>query len=347
MRPFRDHLILSESTLKEALFRLNHLGEDTILFVVNNQDQLIGSLTDGDVRRGLLKDFTINDTVDKITKSNTKFINKGEKDIKKLIKYRNSNYRILPILDEDKKIINLINFRILNSLLPIEVVIMAGGRGERLKPLTDFTPKPLLKIGGKPIIEWNLDRLINFGIDNFWISVNYLGKQIESYLGNGGKLNIDIKYIWEKAPLGTIGAVSLINTFSYDYVLVTNSDILTNIDYEHFFLDFINSDADLAVMTIPYQVSVPYAVLETKDKRVKNFKEKPIYTYNCNGGVYLMKKEILKHIPYNTFYNATDLIEKLINENYKVVSYPFLGYWLDIGKHDDFKKAQIDIKNFK
>jgi NDP-sugar pyrophosphorylase family protein len=222
---------------------------------------------------------------------------------------------------------------------------MAGGRGERLKPLTDFIPKPLLKVGEKPILELNLERLAKYGIDDFWISVKYLGEQIETYFGNGENRNINIQYVWEKEPLGTIGAVSLIDNFNHDFVLVTNSDLLTNIDYEHFFLDFLSKNADFAVLTIPYQVNIPYAVLETDNSTIKSFKEKPTYTYYSNGGVYLMKKEMLKLIPQNTFYNSTDLMEELINKNYNVVSYPFPGYWLDIGKHDDFKKAQFDIKN--
>ena len=129
--------------------------------------------------------------------------------------------------------------------------------------------------------------------------------------------------------------------------MVTNSDLLTNLDYEHFYLDFINQDADFSVVTIPYQVSVPYAVLEATNGHIMSFKEKPTYTYYSNGGIYLMKKSVLEYIPKNKHFNATDLMEKLIKENKKVVSYPLLGYWLDIGKHEDFEKAQDDIKQIK
>jgi len=224
---------------------------------------------------------------------------------------------------------------------------MAGGLGQRLKPLTDQTPKPLLKVGDKAIMEHNLDRLTMFGINDFWVSVNYLGDQIVQYFGNGKEKNISIEYVWEKEPLGTIGAVANIEDFQHDYILITNSDLLTNIDYEQFFLEFIKQDADLIVLTIPYQVSIPYAVLETKEGIVKSFKEKPIYTYYSNGGIYLMKKEMLDYIPKNKFYNATDLMEIIIKKKHKIISFPFSGYWLDVGKHEDFEKAQIDIKNIK
>ncbi len=347
MRIYKDHLILSGSTIKEALLQFNQLGQDAILFVVDVEDKLFGALTDGDVRRGLLKGFTIDSCVDEIIQENPRYITKGENNLEKIIEYREGDFRIVPIVDENHRVVNVINFRKIRSYLPIDAVIMAGGRGQRLQPLTDTVPKPLLKVGNKAIMEHNLDRLALFGIDDFWVSVKYLGEQIESHFGPGVEKNIKIEYVWENEPQGTIGAVSQIKNFEHDYILVTNSDLLTNIDYEQFFLEFISQDADLAVLTIPYQVSIPYAVLETKNGEVRSFKEKPTYTYYSNGGIYLMKKEMLKYIPKNTFFNATDLMEELIKNNLKVMSFPFSGYWLDVGKHEDFEKAHIDIHNIK
>jgi dTDP-glucose pyrophosphorylase/mRNA-degrading endonuclease RelE of RelBE toxin-antitoxin system len=347
MRIYKDHLILSGSKVKEALIKFNELSPDAILFVVDSQEKLIGALTDGDVRRGLLKGFSIESSVNEIIQNNPRFINKGENNLEKIIEYREGDFRVLPVVDENHKVVNVINFRKIRSYLPIDAVIMAGGRGQRLQPLTDSVPKPLLKVGSKAIMEHNLDRLALFGIDDFWVSVKYLGEQIENHFGDGKEKNIKIEYVWENEPLGTIGAVSQIKNFEHDYILITNSDLLTNIDYEQFFLEFIRQDADLAVLTIPYQVNVPYAVLETENGTVKSFKEKPIYTYYSNGGIYLIKKEMLKFIPENTFFNATDLMEELIRNKLKVVSFPFSGYWLDVGKHEDFEKAHIDVKNIK
>lgn len=347
MRSYKEHLILSGSSVKQALGVLNELSQDAILFVVEDNNKLIGSLTDGDVRRGLLNDFTVENKIDEIIQSNPRFIRKGNYDIQKIIEYREEEYRVIPVLDDNDIVINIINFRYIKSYLPIDAVIMAGGRGQRLKPLTNFTPKPLLKVGNKPIMEHNLNRLAMYGIDDFWVSVKYLGEQIEAYFGAGTQKNINIEYIWEKDPLGTIGAVAQISNFKHDYVLVTNSDLLTNIDYEQFFLEFIKQGADLAVLTIPYQVAIPYAVLETEKGEVKSFKEKPTYTYYSNGGIYLMKKEMTHLIPQNKFYNATDLMEDLIQQNKKIISFPFSGYWLDVGKHEDFEKAQTDIHNIK
>lgn len=347
MRTFREHLLLSGSTIRQALQRLDLLAKDAITFIVDEQDVLIGSLTDGDVRRGLLRGMTIDDEVDKIIQDHPKFIRKGNFDIQELIKLRDGHYRIIPILDKDNRVVNVINFREIRSYLPVDAVVMAGGRGERLRPLTDSVPKPLLKVGDKSIMEHNIDRLAMFGIDDFWFSVNYLAEQIQDYFGTGVDRNIAIRYVKEDKPLGTIGAVSLIDRFSHDYILLTNSDILTDLDYEHFFLDFIENDSDFSVVTIPYQVGVPYAVLETANGRITSFKEKPTYTYYSNGGIYLMKRSVLDTIPRNEFFNATDLMQALIADGHKVTSYPLRGYWLDIGRHDDYQKAQQDIKHIR
>lgn len=344
LAPFRKHLLQKGSTIRVALERLNYLAKDAIIFIVTDDDKLVGSLTDGDVRRGLLKGYSIDQLVDKIIQPTPRYIRKGEYNIDKVIEYRENNYRIIPILDKDDRVVNVINFRELKSYLPIDAVVMAGGRGERLRPLTDNTPKPLLKVGDKPILEHNLDRLRLFGIDDFWITLKYLGDQIEAHFGDGNGRNINVQYVKEEQPLGTIGAVSKITNFQHDYVLVTNSDLLTNLNYEQFFLDFLKQDADLAVVTIPYQVSVPYAVLETSNGHIVDFKEKPTYTYYSNGGIYLMKKNVLNYIPKNTFYNATDLMEDLIKHQKKVISFPWQGYWLDVGKHEDFEKANKDFE---
>jgi dTDP-glucose pyrophosphorylase len=345
MGNFKRHLIFSGSLIKQALIKLDELASNAILFVVDDNQILIGSLTDGDIRRGLINGFNIEDKIDSIIQKNPRVIIKGVSGIEKIIEFRDKHFRIIPIVDLNYKVVDVINFRELKSYLPLDVVIMAGGKGQRLMPLTENTPKPLLLIGEKPIIEHNIDRLSQFGINDYWISINYLGGKIQSYLNDGSNKNISIKYIKEDKPLGTIGAVSLISDFRHEYVLIMNSDILTNIDYEHFFLDFINQNADLAIATIPYYVNIPYAVLDTDDGKVLSFKEKPTFTYYSNGGIYLVKKHLLEYLPANEFFNATDLISKLIHLNKKVYSYPLTEYWLDIGNHEDFKKAQKDIKN--
>jgi len=347
LRNYKDHIIKSGTSIRNALTVLDRLAKDAICFIVNEQEKLIGSLTDGDVRRGLIKGAELDQVVDDIIQPNPKFIYKDEQDIEKVIEYRENNFKVIPILDKDDRVVNVVNFGMLKSYLPIDVVVMAGGKGTRLRPLTEKTPKPLLKVGEKPILEHNINRLAMFGMDDFWITVNYLGDQIEEFFGNGKQKNLNINYVWEDIPLGTIGAVSNIKCFSHETILVTNSDILTNLDYESFYVRFKEENADLAVATIPYKVEIPYAVLGTKNGVIESFKEKPSYTYYSNGGIYLMKRQVIKLIPKNTFFDATDLMQILISKGKKVVSYPLSGYWLDIGKPEDFKKAQEDITTIK
>lgn len=344
---YREHLIAIETPIREALQKLDILARDAILFVVDTDDKLIGSLTDGDVRRGLLNGITIDDAVDKIIQKYPRFIRKESRDVRKIIELRDKNFMIIPVIDTEDKVITIVNFRKSRSYLPIDAIIMAGGRGQRLRPLTDTTPKPLLKVGDKSIMEHNVDRLALYGIDDFWFLVKYLGDQIVDHFGDGKDKNRTIQYVWEDKPLGTIGGASIINDFKHEHILVSNSDILTNLDYEAFYLDFLEKDADFAVVTISYNVSIPYAVLETSNGHVLNFKEKPTYTYYSNGGIYLMKRAMLDYIPKGQHFNATNLMEKLIQENKKVVSYPLVGYWLDVGKHEDFEKAQNDINTIK
>lgn len=347
MKNYQKHIITSTKSIKNALVMLNDLALDAILFVVDKKNTLVGSLTDGDIRRGLIDGCNIENSVSKVIQTNPKFIKHKEIDITKIITYRESNYKILPVLNDKNQVVDIINFRKKKSYLPLDSVIMAGGKGTRLRPLTIDLPKPLLKVGTKPIIEHNVDRLSLFGIENYWLSVNYLGKKIEKYFGSGDEKNIKINYVWEDSPMGTIGALSKIKNFENENILLSNSDILTNLNYEDFFLDFINKKADFSVLTIPYNVDIPYAVVETLKDNIVSFKEKPTYTYYSNGGIYLMKKSVLKYIPNNSFFNATDLMELLIEKGKKITSYVLSDYWLDIGKHEDYKKAQKDIETVK
>lgn len=347
MRQFNEHLIIRKSTIREALSSLDKLASDAILFVVDSDNVLIGSLTDGDVRRGFLRGLGTEDLVESFIQKNPKFVQRGNYTVEEIISLREKMFKIIPVLDEKMRVVNVLNFRFQKSYLPVDAVIMAGGLGSRLMPLTEKTPKPLLKIGDKTIVDYNVDRLRAFGVDDYWISVRYLGEQLEAHFKDGTSRNIAVEYVWETEPLGTIGAVSQINNFQHDYVLVTNSDILTNLNYEDFFLDFISKGADMSVVTIPYQVNIPYAVMETADDQVISFKEKPTYTYYSNGGIYLVKRSVLNRIPKDKLYNSTDLMQSLIEDGGKLVSYPMREYWLDIGKHDDFKQAQEDIKHIK
>lgn len=343
MYQFEKHIVKLDTTVRQALLKLNDLASDAILFAVNEEGKLIGSLTDGDIRRGLIKGLSIDSNIEPFLQNKPKYVRQDRYDLSEIIQLRKSHFTILPVLNSKNVVVNVVNFRRLKSYLPLDTIIMAGGRGARLKPLTDTVPKPMLKIDNKPIIEHNIDRLISYGMENFWISVRYLGNQIQNYFLNGQNKNVSIEYLWEEKPLGTIGAARLITNFKHNCLLATNSDILTNLDYEDFYLDFLEKQADVSVVSIPYKVDIPYAVLETSNGILHSFKEKPTYTYYSNGGIYLMKKAVIDYIPANSHFNATDLLECVIKNGGKVTTYPLAGYWIDIGNHQDYEKVQQDI----
>ena len=297
--------------------------------------------------------FLFNNVSDRINNSaidfcNTKFKYITEQiDVKYLKLLREDGIKVVPQINKKGKIINILNLNTRKSLLPIHAIIMAGGRGERLRPLTDKVPKPMLLIKNKPIIEHNIDHLISFGVESITISLGYLGDQIMSYFGNGTSKGITIDYINETKPIGTIGCLSLKKEFKFEQILLMNSDLFTNIDLENFYLQFVNEDADMCVATIPYSVDIPYAILGLERNRIINFVEKPRNTHYANAGLYLFKKEFINIIPKDKFYNATDLMQKLIDEKKRIIHCPITGYWIDIGKHDDYLKAIEIIKHIK
>jgi dTDP-glucose pyrophosphorylase len=350
MLNYSQHIVKDNDSARQALKFLDQLPVNVsrTLFVINPENQVVGSLSDGDIRRGLLNGLEISEPVNIFMHASFQFVN-SNKDIVEQIKFfKDQNINLIPLLDENFKILQLLDLRITKTILPITALLMAGGRGERLKPYTDTVPKPMLLVGDKPILEHNIDRLISFGVTDIFISVKYLKDQIMDYFGDGSSKGVKITYIEENNSLGTIGALSLIKVIKNEDILVMNSDLLTNIDFEDFFNFFKDEDADMALVSIPYVVNIPYAVLETKRQIVASFTEKPTYTYYSNGGIYLLKSNLKKFCRKNAFMNATDLMDVILtNDTQKLVHYPLLNYWLDIGKHEDFIKAQEDFKHIK
>jgi len=339
------HILNSNCKIAQALEILSNLGHDLTLFIVNENRILVGTLTDGDIRRGLLKGIEIFGSVETLMNRNFRFITEENTDVEKIKAFKEIGIILLPVLNKEHRIIKIINLASLESLLPVSVVVMAGGEGKRLRPLTEKTPKSLLQVGDKPILEHVVDRFVKFGINDINITINYLGDLIENYFKNGESKGISIKYVKETKKLGTAGSISLVRDFKHDVVLLMNADLLTNVNFEDFYLQFKESGADLMVACIPYVVNIPYAVLEINNDEVKSLKEKPKYTYYSNAGIYLFKKEVITLIPNNDFYDATDLISELIALNKKVSYYPILNFWLDIGNIDDYNKANEFLKH--
>ena len=339
-------LIYKDRTLLEALSQINSIGSGPlVLFVVDNEQRMVGTLTDGDSRRALIAGASVNDKAEKIMHRNFNYMHvKDSTNVLEIRRQKELHMKLVPILDDEKHIVDIINLDKFKTRLPVDAVLMAGGKGERLRPLTENTPKPLLPVGEKAIIDHNVDRLISYGIQHINVTVNYLKEQIEEHYQEP-RNGVRIKTIREPQYLGTIGSIRFVQQFYNDTILLMNSDLFTNIDYEDFFLHFQEHDAEMSVAAVPYNISIPYGILDLDGRNIKGLLEKPQYNHYANAGIYLIKRRALEEIPDGEFFNATDLIEKLISENKKVIRYPLNGTWIDIGNPQEYQKAQDLVKH--
>jgi len=344
----KKYIIHKDQTLLDALKRINGIQQGPlVLFVVDDYERMVGTLTDGDARRALISGTDIHDTAGTVMHSNFNFIREGEGDIVvQLHQQRQLKMKLVPILDKENKVIDIINLEEFITKLPIDAVLMAGGKGERLRPLTEKTPKPLLKVGEKAIIDHNIDRLISYGVEHINVTVNYLGEQLEEHFTEP-RGEIQVHTVREPKFLGTIGSIKFVKKIHNDTVLVMNSDLFTNINYEDFYLHFKEHNAEMSVAAVPYTVSVPYGIFDLEGREIQGLIEKPTYNYYANAGIYLIKRRALDEIPDDTFFNATDLIEKLISEGKKVIRFPLNGTWIDIGNPQEYQKANELVKHLK
>lgn len=340
------NIINQNASVLDALTKINGLPPNPlVLFVVDEDNRMVGSLTDGDIRRALISGAALNSRISLVMHKDFRYIAKNDIDNVLLIKeFKINKITLIPVLDEGSHIVDTIDLQKNKTRLPIDAVLMAGGKGERLRPLTEKTPKPLLPVGDKCIIDHNVDRLISYGVNYISVTVNYLKEQLEKHYAeprNGIKVNT----FREPKYLGTIGSVKFVEKFYNDTVLVMNSDLFTNIDYEDFYLHFKQHDAEMSVAAVPYDVSIPYGILDLEGRDIKGLLEKPKYNYYANAGIYLIKRSALAEIPDETFFNATDLVEKLIAEKKKVIRYPLNGTWIDIGNPQEYQKAKDLVKH--
>ena len=343
----QQHIINSNRSLLDALKAITNIqNSPLVLFVINDDGKMMGTLTDGDSRRALVSGVSVDDCVEKVMHRNFNYLRKGVNDDAAHIKeQRLLKMTLVPILDDNDHILEIINLDKYHTRLPIDAVLMAGGKGERLPPLTEKTPKPLLPVGEKAIIDHNIDRLITYGVNHINVTVNYLAEQIEEHFKES-RDGVKVHTVREPKYLGTIGAVRFVETFYNDTVLVMNSDLFTNINYEDFYIHFLEHDADMSVAAVPYSISIPYGIMDIEGKRdIKGLIEKPTYNYYANAGIYLIKKDVLDFIPRDSFYNATDLIEELISRGWKVIRFPLNGTWIDIGNPQEYQKANELVKH--
>ena len=343
----RKYIISETASVRDALVAINNITHDgELLIVVNAAQQMVGSLTDGDIRRGLIAGAELTDTINKIMHRDFKFIKQEDYDVAHLKSFRDRRIMFIPILDAENHVVDVVNLQKFKSKLPIDAVLMAGGKGERLRPLTEKIPKPLLEVGGKCIIDHNVDLLRTYIMQYINVTVNYLGEQLEEHFSTP-RDGVQVRTFREPKFLGTIGSIKFVDTFYNDTVLVMNSDLFTNIDYEDFFLHFQMHDAEMSVAAVPYNISIELGILDLDGRNIKGLIEKPKYNYYANAGIYLIKKRALAEIPKDTFFHATHLVEKLIAQDKKVIRYPLNGTWIDIGTLQEYERAKELVKHLK
>lgn len=350
----KDISILPDASIKEALKKLDKTAEKT-LFVVDNQNKLLGTITDGDIRRYILKTGTIEGKIEEVYNKNPIKIFKTEFNIEKVKSIMLKNkIEVIPVLDENNRVVDYYTWQELFSetlqderkflSIDIPVVIMAGGKGTRLDPLTKILPKPIIPIGEKTMVEYIIDNFKKFGIKHFCLILNYKGAMIEAYF-NSIEKDYQIEFIWEKEFLGTAGGIKLLeNKITGDFI-VSNCDILVKADFYDVYNYHKDNGSFLTSITSIQHHKIPYGVVNIQNGgEIKNIEEKPEYTFQINTGVYFLNSKIFKYIPLNKYFDMPELIKSLIKDNKKVLAYPVNeSDYIDMGQWEEYKMV---LKNF-
>jgi dTDP-glucose pyrophosphorylase len=341
-----SRVIEGDKTIKDALVRINDLRGHLILFVVASDGALMGTVTDGDIRRALVSGGALTTPLSGVMRRDYKFLAENDRNVELIAQFREHRLKLIPVLDKELKIRAVLDLDAVRTLLPVQALIMAGGDGVRLRPLTNSLPKPLIPIGDKTIIEHNLALLTLYGIDDISISIRYLADKIKAQLRHP-LANKALKYVMERTPGGTIGALSGIDSFTQETILVMNSDILTNINLEEFYKSFVASASALAIATVPYRVNVPYAICRSTGIQVDELDEKPSFTFQANAGIYLVSRRAAAMVPPGVRIDAPDFARELMTKGERVTQYQLREYWLDIGRPEDLQRATEDIQHLR
>lgn len=339
----KTHEIHRDSSLLEALRMLNSLpGPEMTLFVTDGEGRVEGSLTDGDIRRALLAGASLESGCGEAALRNFRYVRRGQSDVAALRDYRSRGITLIPVLDDAGCLCDILDLSSQRTVLPLKAVLMAGGLGERLRPATLTTPKPLLEIEGKAIIDYNVEALAACGIKDITVCTRYLAEKIEEHF-SAPVAGVKVKCVREDKPMGTIGAVALTGVAEgQGDTLVMNSDLLTTISFEEMYLRHKAERADITIAVVPYSVSVPYAILtlDADDPAaVCGIEEKPSYSYYANGGIYIIANEVLRTLEPDRRTDATELIERALAQGKRVTYYPIKGTWIDVGSPVDFRQA--------
>ncbi|SFK81362.1 CBS domain-containing protein [Paenibacillus sp. 1_12] len=343
MRDCTGMLVKPNTTLHQTI-QIIEKDAAQIALVVDSCSRLLGTVTDGDVRRAILQGVNIHQAVGSIMNNDPKAVPQGASRQAVWDLMVRQGLRRIPVIDEHRIVIGIEALE--DFLQPPKrdnwVVIMAGGLGSRLAPLTEDCPKPLLKVGPKPILEIILDSLIAHSFRNFYFSVNYKAEMIESYFENGSRWGVNIRYLREKQRLGTAGALSLLPFTPKQPIIIVNGDLLTRVDFGHL-LQVHHATGSTATMCISeYTQTIPYGIVRIEGNRFLGIKEKPVQQHFVNAGIYVVEPQVLSQIPSDTYTDMPLLFEQLAGQNKSVNVFPVRDYWLDIGHIEDYERANRD-----
>jgi dTDP-glucose pyrophosphorylase len=337
-------VISPAASIREALEAITKNRRQAVV-VVEADGRLAGLVTDGDLRRAMLRGLSLNDPITQAMNAHPTVAPAATDRGEALARMRARGMRHLPLVDGTGRLVDLVWLEDLLDTggIPNHAVLMAGGDGKRLRPLTEATPKPMLRVGGKPILEVLLERLRAAGVRSFHITVRHRSELIEEHFGDGSRHDASIRYIREAAPLGTAGALTLLGETPRDPFFLVNGDILTKCDFRGMLAYHERMGADVTVGTVHQQIDLQYGVVDAADGRIIGLSEKPRIDLEVNGGIYVIDPAVLDRIPRGRVFDATDLIRLLLEGGRPVAAFPIRDYWLDVGRLDDFHKADRDV----
>jgi dTDP-glucose pyrophosphorylase len=344
MKSWKEALIGPEITLREAMDTINQVGCQ-IALVVDLQRRLLGTLSDGDARRALLSGLNLSDPVSAVMHTTPTCVRAEDDRDTRLALMRRLGVRQLPVLNFQNIVVGL---EIIDDYFSVPardewVVIMAGGLGSRLKELTHDTPKPMLKVGSRPLLETIVRGYADQGFRNFYLAVNYMAEQIDSHFGDGSLLGVNITYLREQQRMGTAGALSLLSPQPTQPIIVTNADLLTNVNYGQMLDKHVAVSADATMAVRDYEMQVPFGVVHECDGKINMIEEKPVQRFVVNAGMYVLSPNVLKLVPPHQFFDMPSLFEAVMRADMAVRCHRIDGYWLDIGRFHDYERANLDF----
>ena len=348
-----DLFVHTTDTLKAVMRCIDRSGRIGLALLVDEDKRLLATVTDGDIRRGLLAGLTLDTAIAallpiKETMPNPKAVTApfGCDAVVQRCLMQERGLRHLPLVDDQGVVVDVVTLRDLVPEPPpgMRAVIMAGGFGTRLRPLTDDLPKPMLPVGGRPVMEWIVDQMREAGIRHINVTTHYKPEKVVEHFGDGRDFGVEFHYVSEDRPLGTGGALGLIPRDS-EPLLVVNGDVLCRVDYRQMLEFHHDHHADLTVALSPHDIEVPYGVVTCEGPAIRSLEEKPHISMYVNAGIYLLEPAVYEHVPSGESFNMTDLIQWLLDAGKRVIGFPIREYWLDIGQHADYGQAQDDCEN--